>query len=421
MAKLKAGYGEKVITPPLGAELSGYGFYLERKAESVLDDLKARALFLDDGGQRLLLISCDLVGFAVSAADAIRKAVSNAAKVPVSNIMLACTHTHTGPATLPLPGIGEMDPGYMKALPAAIAEAAENAAADASSARFSYSFEALEPLGYNRRNDSFEDVDPYLKIAYFESGRGDILLLSYACHAVILGRTTQVSADWPGAAVRAVEATGRRAMVLQGFCGDIDPVTQMNRWGEGSAEDLALYGRIIADRALKSRRYATTAPDAHLRTAERRIQLPLAVPPRERIDDIGKFFLDKNRRFPLADRFEREWRETAYGAHAALALKPSVDDIPVQTIDIGGLEIIGLPGEVFSRFGLNLKKTHPALVPVGYANGDIGYFPSRRAFDDPGDYAAYCAPMFYTVFPFTSDLEDIITKASLDILAELKP
>jgi hypothetical protein len=420
MAKIRAGFGEKVITPPMGIELSGYGFYLERKAESVLDDLKARALFLDDGRKRLLLISCDLVGFAVSTADAIRDAVSKAAKVPVPDIMLACTHTHTGPATMPLPGIGEMDPSYMEALPAAIVEAAVAAAADAAPAEFSYSFEALEPLGYNRRKDSFEDIDPYLKIGYFERGEGDILLLSYACHAVVLGRTTQVSADWPGAAVRAVEATGRRAIVLQGFCGDVDPVTQLNRWGEGSAEDLALYGRIIADRALKSRRYARTPPDARLRTSERSIEIPLAVPPRERIDDMGKLFLEKNGRFPLADKFEREWRKRAYEAYAALSRKPFIDDIPIQAVDIGGLEMIGLPGEVFSRFGLNLKAAHPALIPVGYANGDAGYFPSRGAFADLGDYAAYCAPMFYTIFPFTSDLEDIITRASLDILSELK-
>ena len=38
-----AGYGESVLTPPLGVELCGYGYYLERRAESVLDELKAVA------------------------------------------------------------------------------------------------------------------------------------------------------------------------------------------------------------------------------------------------------------------------------------------------------------------------------------------------------------------------------------------
>jgi hypothetical protein len=57
MNELRVGYGEKVITPPLGIDLCGYGFYLGRKAESVLDDLKARALVLQSGDQSLVLIS----------------------------------------------------------------------------------------------------------------------------------------------------------------------------------------------------------------------------------------------------------------------------------------------------------------------------------------------------------------------------
>jgi len=439
MAKLQAGYGEKVITPPMGVELSGYGFYLKRKAESVLDDLKARALYLDDGGRRIMLISCDLVGLTVSVSDGIRGAVSKAAGIPTANIMLACTHTHTGPATMPLPGIGEIDPGYMKSLPDAIVAAASSAVADAAPAEFSYSFEALEPLGYNRRDGSFEGIDPYLKIAYFEHGSagGDILLLSYACHAVILGRATRVSADWPGAAVRAVEATGRRAIFFQGFCGDIDPVTQLNRWGEGTADDLALYGRIVSDRAAKSRRYAAepvasghsgaeagagggAGGGALLRITERRVRIPLSVPPKKKIGRMAALFLEKNSGFPMAERFAEEWKKTALESHEALAARPYVEGVPIQAVGIGGLEIIGLPGEAFSLFGTSLKESYPTLVPVGYANGDIGYFPTRGAFEDPGDYACYCAPMFYTVFPFTPDIEDILLRASRDVLDDLK-
>jgi len=42
MKKLMAGYGEKIITPPLGIELTGYGFYLERKANYINVILKVR-------------------------------------------------------------------------------------------------------------------------------------------------------------------------------------------------------------------------------------------------------------------------------------------------------------------------------------------------------------------------------------------
>jgi hypothetical protein len=61
-----------IITPPLGTDLTGFGFYLDRKAERVLDDLKVRALYLDDQKARLLIISCDLLGLSVARADRIR-------------------------------------------------------------------------------------------------------------------------------------------------------------------------------------------------------------------------------------------------------------------------------------------------------------------------------------------------------------
>ena len=59
---MRAGYGRYEITPPLGVELGGYGYYLQRRARSVLDPLYARAVLLEDGAQRTLIISCDLLG-----------------------------------------------------------------------------------------------------------------------------------------------------------------------------------------------------------------------------------------------------------------------------------------------------------------------------------------------------------------------
>ena len=129
MSALRAGYGETIITPPLGSDLTGFGFYLERKAESVLDDLKVRALYLDDGKTRLLIISCDLLGMSVSRTDRIRSRVGSSLKLPTRNILLACTHTHSGPATEAMPGLGRVDRDYLRHLPQAMMKAAETAAA----------------------------------------------------------------------------------------------------------------------------------------------------------------------------------------------------------------------------------------------------------------------------------------------------
>ena len=140
-------------------------------------------------------------------------------------------------------------------------EAAVAALADARESDFSFVSEALEPIGFNRRTGNFDGIDPYLKVASFNRPDGRLFLLNYACHAVTLGRKPVVSADWPGAAVRALEARGHRALLLQGFCGDVDPVTNLNRWGEGTEEDLELYGEMIAGRAAKAARSRRQGPD----------------------------------------------------------------------------------------------------------------------------------------------------------------
>jgi neutral ceramidase len=419
MAALLAGYGERTITPPLGLELSGYGFYLERRAESVRDDLKCRALSLRLGRDRILLISFDLIGFSVPFADALRLAVARELRLPARNVLVACTHTHTGPATQTLPGLGGVDDRYMKTLPRAAKQAAREAAAEARPAVFSFAAEAAEPIGFNRRSGNFEGIDPYLKAAAFVRSDLTVFLLNYACHAVTLGRKPWVSADWPGAAVRAVEARGHKALVLQGFCGDVDPVTNLNRWGEGTEDDLALYGGILAGRAFKAAAAAATGKDPELRAVEKRLRVPLVVPPRDEIGARAALFLEKNGRFPQADRFACEWERTARDRYDELAAKPFVDNVPVQAMAIGGLRLLALPGEAFSAYSLILREGFPSLMTAGYANGNIGYLPSGRAFEDEADYASRFAPMFYTVFPFRPDLPYLLIGAARDLLRGL--
>ncbi|HAH87696.1 MAG TPA: hypothetical protein DCL60_10050, partial [Armatimonadetes bacterium] len=77
MQELLAGYGESNITPEMGLELSGYGYHLSRKATGVLDDIKIRAVYLTDGEEVLLLMSCDLLGFSLEYADDLRQSIAD--------------------------------------------------------------------------------------------------------------------------------------------------------------------------------------------------------------------------------------------------------------------------------------------------------------------------------------------------------
>ena len=412
MSVLTAGYGERVITPPLGVDLAGYGFYLDRKAASVLDDLKCRAVHLRSGDRSLLLVSCDIIGFTVDDADAIRAAIAGAHGLPREAVLLATTHTHSGPATQPMPGLGDIDTAYINRLRALIIEAAAEAGSAPRPAEFSYALEAIEPLGYNRRKKDFSGVDPVLKAAIFRTPDRRIYLLSYACHAVIFGRKSHVSADWPGAVVREIEKAGDRAVFFQGFCGDIDPVIQMNRWGEGTADDLRDIADFVRRRLARAERYAVARPQPRLAASEHRIAIPLAIDDKRTIERKAASFQKTYSQFPGAARFAEDWRERALAAAPTRRKTPTVRNVPVQALAVGGLKLVALPGEFFSEIGLKLRKTDDPLVPVGYANGNIGYIPTDRDFRDKADYACYCAPMFYELFPFEAGVERTFLKAA---------
>ena len=61
---VRAGFARVDITPPIGIELCGFGPYLRRRSQAVRDRLWARAFAVEAGGERAVIVSCDLIGAA---------------------------------------------------------------------------------------------------------------------------------------------------------------------------------------------------------------------------------------------------------------------------------------------------------------------------------------------------------------------
>jgi len=92
---LKAGAAERDITPPIGFRMAGY--FDERLATAVHDPLHAKALVLENGGQKIALVFCDLVGVPLLVTTNARAQASRATGIPISHIVIGATHSHTGP------------------------------------------------------------------------------------------------------------------------------------------------------------------------------------------------------------------------------------------------------------------------------------------------------------------------------------
>ena len=101
-----AGFGRAVITPETPVMLAGFGGRNDPATE-VHDDLEVRALYLanppapdeaDTGA--VCLVVCDLLGMSPSFANPVRRAVAADLGLPISAVLSACTHTHSGPSCI---------------------------------------------------------------------------------------------------------------------------------------------------------------------------------------------------------------------------------------------------------------------------------------------------------------------------------
>ncbi|HEY3230097.1 MAG TPA: hypothetical protein VGJ87_12820, partial [Roseiflexaceae bacterium] len=115
-----AGAAARIITPPLGERpVFLAGFEGNRRATAVHSDLYARALALRLGDQVAILVACDLIGLERGDVEEIR-AMLPARDIDPNGLVVACTHTHSGPDTLGLWGPDQatsgVDPVYMAAV-----------------------------------------------------------------------------------------------------------------------------------------------------------------------------------------------------------------------------------------------------------------------------------------------------------------
>lgn len=94
-SEIRAGVAEIDITPPVGQRMAGY--FDERLATGVHDPLHAKAIVLQQGGEKIAMVFCDLVGMSLRVSTKARAQASEKTGIPVSHILISATHSHTGP------------------------------------------------------------------------------------------------------------------------------------------------------------------------------------------------------------------------------------------------------------------------------------------------------------------------------------
>jgi hypothetical protein len=219
-----AGAASRNITPPLGQQpvfLAGFG--RDRRATAVHSELFARALALRLGEQALVLVVCDLIGLGRPDVEDIRAAL--AGRGIQAELVVACTHTHSGPDTIglwgPAPAVSGVNTTYLASLKQALVEVAEEALTFCCPVKLRCATTRLPGYIANLRTPGL--LDDELSALQFEKPDGEIVatLLNLACHPEVLNETsTVISGDYAGAACLAVEAAaGGTALHVSGALG----------------------------------------------------------------------------------------------------------------------------------------------------------------------------------------------------------
>lgn len=416
---LRAGLASTVITPSKPIWMAGYAART-KPADGKLHDLYAKALAIEDQkGQRIVIVTSDLLGFPQDVAEAIAERAGREFSLTREQLMLNASHTHSGPVVrrsligaydLPAEQVALID-AYGDELETKVVELIGRALRDLAPAKISYGV-GLAGFAMNRREPTPKGiiggtnpdgvVDRDVPVLRIDNPAGKIrgIVFGYACHNTTLtAQFTQYSGDYAGFASLAIEKEhpGAIALFVTGCGADVNPAPRSRL---DLAED---HGQELAQ-AVESVLQGKRAPvTGSVRTGFELAGLPFAPPPskaefEERRNDKSVYVRRHAER--MLNRLERNGKlETEYPC-------------PVQVVRIGDdFTLVAIGGEVVTDYSLRLKKEIAGRVWVaGYSNDVFAYVPSSRMFDE-GGYEVNDSMLYYDhPGAFKPEIEDILIR-----------
>ena len=406
---LKGGTAKVDITPPIGAWLSGYGSR-KKPSEGILDPLYAKALVLDDGQEKIAIVSADLLWVPLEMTNEIRRQVQEKIGIPQENIMICGTHTHFAPKidridkNWPDAAVAEIDESYVQVLKKKIFDSIMLADKSIKEVKLGVSKGEMTEIVYNRRTKkpdgtvamtfnlppaspdlTFGPIDPELCVLRVDDSDGELVaaVVNYACHPVSGDPNREkfyyISADYPGYTAQIIEqAEGGNCIFLLGTAGDMNPI-RLNR-----THPRTQIGKALGGAVLRHIQFTQPCSDVKISALKRQVSLPIKknLPP-DRLLSIGK---------------DKETQNTE-----------------IQVLRIGDIYILGLPGEVLVEIGLEIKAKAGIenLFVVSLANDAVGYVCPRAAYKEGGyepDSGTNLAP----------GAGEVITEQALKLIEQIK-
>jgi len=348
---MKIAFSKKVISPEIGTKIAGYS--LKDVTNTKYDDLYLTAVCFYNGTKKIAIFGYDLLGIDQFNCKRLRTEAAAILGVEDAAVILSCTHTHSGPNTRTLASCPEiLETEYMEQLSAWTCEAARELAEAEYTEVKSYFYSKKCDMNINRRFITSDNRCSFLPhrrdmekiadeicdkelggLAFYnaETNQPCCIIGNFAAHP-LAGHSpgtgdARISADYPGAFRRYIEQeTGADAIFLSGACGDTVP--RGHETGIGAIEKVG----------------TTLAMEA--------------------IDAI----IDATRQTPCyniaSDALEATIEKLKLSVRKNAAVAPEYENMEeieaeVQVVSIGDVCFIGVPGELVSELGLEMKWHSP--------------------------------------------------------------
>ncbi len=378
---MRVGHGVAPIPVPDGSPLGGY---VDRAGPSsgVADRLEAHVVTVTDGSRRFALVVLDVVCVNVDLAAAVAGAPAD-----VDDVWVCATHTHSGPETGCHPRGAVTPAPWLSVCTAAVRDAARDAVAGEVPGVLSAGVSTAAGVASVRsRPDGARPVPVDVVSFHTSAGLGGLLVVLPVHPTVLPAASTVVSADLTGSVRRALAGRAPWVVVATGAAGDIstrgvrqgaDP-GECARLGAVVASQLTVPGPAAASGAVWSAALELTVAPGSCRCAGL---------------ELNQGSLDQNcrckpipsNRSPVLTR----QAETLRQAERLAARSTEPLSATVRAARLGGVDLIGIPGEPF----LDLRARTGNALLLGYVGGYLGYLPTREAFAGEPTYETVISPV----------------------------
>ena len=419
-SSLSAGIARRIITPPKGIFLIGYGDRSKGNI-GVHDDLTATALVLDDGKTRIAIVALDILTINEFIVDRVR------ARLTTTEILLCCSHTHSGPIAYADEKSSRLNREYIDSLVNNIVNAVNEAQSNLQPAHLEYSSGEAN-VGINRREKM---PDGHMEIGRNPEGARDksvqvvsvftdtplpagapfgddkglgvrvATVVNYACHGTVLGPDNLlVSADWIGVMRDKVEKElGGKTLFLQGAAANINPDMY---WDDARAyEMVAEQGLGVAKAVIAAAGNGSeTMRDVPLCIERVEAWLPTEArvtsshPPK----NYGKPLLSLAKMPAFMAVFVDVLLKQRYPWRSVIEAKDGFWSVPmrINAVRIGELALVTYAAETFTEIGMKVKSASPATHTLfaSVSDGCISYLHTEESHNE-GGYEVDIAPLAY--------------------------